>query len=80
MELNLTPELENLIVKKLATGRYASAEQILVEALKNSVVLDEQRESALNALKHMFDDGSEESSNARSLLRQHQQDWQSQQS
>jgi hypothetical protein len=75
MELTLTPELETLIVKKLATGRYANAEQILVEALKSSVVLDEQRDATLNALRHMFDDGSEESASARTLLRQHQDDW-----
>ncbi len=76
MELTLTPELETLIARKLATGRYSSAEQILVEALKNSVVLDEQRDEALDALKHMFSDSSDESTQARSLLRQHQEDWQ----
>ena len=76
MELTLTPELEMLIAKKLATGRYANAEQILVEALKNSVVLDEQRDAALHALKHMFSEAGEESANARTLLRQHQEDWQ----
>lgn len=69
MELTLTPELESLIARKLATGRYATAEQILVEALKSAVEIDEQREATLAALRHMIDDGSAESASARDFLR-----------
>ena len=76
MELTLSEELQTLIARKLATGRYDNAEQILVEALKSSVVLDEQRDAALQALRHMIDDSSDESTQARTLLRQHKEDWQ----
>ena len=76
MELNLTPELEDLIAARLATGRYANAEQIVIEALKGTMLLESQRNSALDALKHMFDDGSEESATARDTLRQHRDEWQ----
>jgi hypothetical protein len=69
MELNLTEEMADLIARKLATGRYQNAEQAVVDALKSSVLVDEQRGAALDALKHMIDDGSEESASARDWLR-----------
>ncbi len=69
MELSLPPELETLIARKLASGRYGSAEEIVVEALRSTLLADEQRNAALHALKHMIDDGSEESASARDWLR-----------
>ncbi len=75
MELTLTPELETLIAKRLASGRYQSAEQVVLEALKSVVLVDEQRGAALDALKHMMDDGSEESASARDWLRRTGEDF-----
>ena len=39
MRLNLTPELENLVMSKVASGRYVSAGEVLREALR---LLDER--------------------------------------
>ncbi len=70
MELTITPEIEMLIRRKLATGRYASAEQIVIEALKNAVQDDDQRADMLNALKTLVDGGDGERAEARDWLRQ----------
>jgi Arc/MetJ-type ribon-helix-helix transcriptional regulator len=72
MELIITPEIEDLIARKLATGRYQNAEHIVTEALRRAALVDEQRSAALDALKHMIDDCSVESMAARDWLRQSQ--------
>jgi putative addiction module CopG family antidote len=35
MNLSLTPELEQFIQNQIASGKYASAEEVIVDALKN---------------------------------------------
>ncbi len=75
MELIVTPEIEDLIARKMATGRYVNAEQIVFEALKSTALADEQRTAALDALKHMIDDGSSESMAARDWLRRSHDDF-----
>ena len=69
MELTLTPELEALLARKLAADPQMSVEQIVTKALKNALLVDEQRSAALSALRHMIDDNSDESASARDFLR-----------
>ncbi len=69
MELEITPEIEELIQRKLATGRYQNAQQIVADALHRAAFADEQRSVALDALRHMIDDSSVESIAARDWLR-----------
>jgi hypothetical protein len=54
MEIAVSPELEALIAKQMATGKYESIEQLLLETLRQAVEADESREQALAALKQMF--------------------------
>ena len=75
MEVTLTPEIEALIARKLATGRYRSAEEIVIEALKTSVEKDADRDQALDALRHIFGD-SEADASARDWLREKREHWQ----
>ena len=56
MELQISPELEALLAKKMASGRYESVEKLLLETLRQSVEADDSREAALAALKQMFAD------------------------
>jgi hypothetical protein len=54
MEITLSPELETLIAQRMATGKYESVEQLLLETLRQAVEADETRDQALAALKQMF--------------------------
>jgi hypothetical protein len=54
MEIAISPELEALIAKKMASGHYESVEQLLLETLRQAVEADETRDQALAALKQMF--------------------------
>jgi quinolinate synthase len=54
MEITISPELEALIAKKMASGHYESVEQLLLETLRQAVEVDETRDQALAALKQMF--------------------------
>lgn len=52
MNVSLTPELENLIGKKVASGMYHSASEVVREALRLLNERDELRERRLQALRN----------------------------
>jgi putative addiction module CopG family antidote len=54
MELNLPPELEREISRKLESGRYGSAQDIIIRALTSYIRIDDQRDQALAALRKMI--------------------------
>lgn len=51
MNVSLTPELEKLVDKKVASGMYNSASEVVRDALRLLVERDELRERRLQALK-----------------------------
>ena len=53
MQINLPPELEPFVEQEFATGRYASREEILVEALR---WLSEERQAAVAGIREGIDD------------------------
>ena len=53
MQINLPPELEPFVEQEFATGRYASREEILVQALR---WLSEERRAAVAGIKEGLDD------------------------
>ena len=53
MQINLPPELEPFVEQEFATGRYASREEILVQALR---WLSEERRAAAAGIREGLDD------------------------
>jgi putative addiction module CopG family antidote len=53
MQINLPPELEPFVEQEFATGRYATREEILVQALR---WLSEERRAAVVGIKEGLDD------------------------
>jgi putative addiction module CopG family antidote len=53
MQINLPPELEPFVEQEFATGRYASREEILVQALR---WLSEERRAAVAGIREGLDD------------------------
>ena len=53
MQINLPPELEPFVEQEFATGRYASREEILVQALR---WLSEERRAAVAGISEGLDD------------------------
>lgn len=51
MNVSLTPELEQLIDTKVASGMYHSASEVVRDALRLLIERDELRERRLQALK-----------------------------
>lgn len=50
MNVSLTPELEKLIRRKVATGRYASTSEVVREALR---LLEQRDQGAANQLSEL---------------------------
>ncbi len=74
MELNLPPELEREILRKLESGRYGSAQDIIIRALSSYIRIDDQRDQALAALRKMIE-GSGEDADARDFLASQGREW-----
>lgn len=51
MNINLTPDLENLVRSKVESGLFNSASEVVRAALRLLVQEDERREAALSALR-----------------------------
>ncbi len=51
MNVSLTPELNNLVRKKVATGMYHSASEVIREALRLFQFHDDMQQQKLNMLK-----------------------------
>lgn len=51
MNVSLTPELEKLVDRKVASGMYNSASEVVRDALRLLVERDELRERRLQALR-----------------------------
>lgn len=51
MNVSLTPELERLVAEKVDAGRYASASEVVREALRLLEERDQIREARIEALK-----------------------------
>jgi antitoxin ParD1/3/4 len=59
MNVNLTPELEKLVHKKVKTGRYNSASEVVREALRLMEAQDSVRSAQLEELRRRINDGLE---------------------
>lgn len=57
MNVHLTPELEKLVQKKVRSGRYNSASEVVREALRLMEQKDELRAIQLRELRHRIDKG-----------------------
>lgn len=57
MNVSLTPELEQLISKKVKTGRYTSASEVIREALRLLEQQDRLRQRQLAAIEQKIDRG-----------------------
>lgn len=55
MEISLTPELERLIQTRIETGRYASASEVIHEALGLLEQKERERERALSEFQNELD-------------------------
>ena len=55
--VSLTPELEELVQKKVQSGRYTSASEVIWDALRLLAERDELREVELQALRDKVDQG-----------------------
>jgi antitoxin ParD1/3/4 len=51
MQVSLTPELENIVSEKLASGEYESAQEVVGEALRLLKAQDEQHRQELEVLR-----------------------------
>jgi antitoxin ParD1/3/4 len=51
MNVNLTPQLEELIKQKVATGHYQSASEVVREALRVLELRDQQEQARIAAAK-----------------------------
>jgi antitoxin ParD1/3/4 len=52
MNVNLTPQLEELVRQKVASGLYSSASEVVREALRLMEEQDRLREAKLDQLRH----------------------------
>jgi antitoxin ParD1/3/4 len=57
MNVSLTPELERLISRKVKTGRYTSASEVVREALRLLDERDRVRQTQLAAIEQKIDRG-----------------------
>jgi antitoxin ParD1/3/4 len=57
MNVDLTPELEELVQNKVKSGRYSSAIEVVREALRLLEEHDNVRGAHVNALRARIDDG-----------------------
>jgi antitoxin ParD1/3/4 len=57
MNINLTPQLEELVRAKVASGRYNSASEVVREALRLMEREDQVRAAALNQLRQDIQEG-----------------------
>jgi len=57
MNVNLTPQLEDLVKKKVASGLYNSASEVVREALRLMEEQDHLRAVKLNHLRQEISDG-----------------------
>lgn len=60
MNVSLTPDLEELVQKKVQSGRYTSASEVVREALRLLAERDELREVELQALRAKVEQGLDE--------------------
>ncbi len=60
MNISLTPELEELVYKKVKTGMYHSASEVIREGLRLLKEQDEIRQTRLNQLRMEVDIGIEQ--------------------
>lgn len=51
MNVSLTPELEQLVAAKVASGRYLSAREVVREALRLFELFEEQKRERLRDIK-----------------------------
>ena len=74
MNINLTPELEDLVRRKVASGRYNSASEVVREALRLMEQQDEVRAVRLERLRtdihEGLDSGPSEAWDAEAIKRQ----------
>jgi antitoxin ParD1/3/4 len=61
MNINLTPELEQLVHAKVQSGRYNSASEVVREALRLMEQRDELRDLQLSELRRRMDRALDES-------------------
>ncbi len=59
MNVNLTPELEQLVQRKVKTGRYNSASEVVREALRMMEQRDEYRAITKEEIRHKIAPGLE---------------------
>ena len=57
MTVNLTPELEQLVANKVQSGRYNSASEVVLEALRFMEQKEELRAVQLHELRSRIDEG-----------------------
>ena len=60
MNISLTPELEELVQKKVESGRYSSASEVVRAALRLLEQEDELRETRLAAMRAQVREGIEQ--------------------
>ena len=63
MNISLTPELENLVAEKVASGRYLSASEVIREALRLLEQFEQQRVVDLQQLQRQVAVGLSELDN-----------------
>jgi antitoxin ParD1/3/4 len=64
MNINLTPQLEELVRQKVASGLYNSASEVVREALRLMGEKDRLTEAKLNQLRQDIREGSDSGSDA----------------
>jgi antitoxin ParD1/3/4 len=57
MNISLTPQLEEMIRQKIASGSYSSASEVVREALRLMELEDQMRELKLERLRQDLQDG-----------------------
>jgi antitoxin ParD1/3/4 len=57
--VNLTDELDRFVLKKVKTGRYENASEVVRAALRTLEREEQQYEAKLTALRSAIDDGDE---------------------
>ncbi len=60
MNVSLTPELEEIVDKKVKSGLYNSASEVVREGLRLLQQRDEMREAKLNALRAEIQKGTDD--------------------
>ena len=67
MNISITPELEDLIAKKVKTGMYHSASEVIREGLRLLKERDEMKELRLKELKKEIQKGYDSATNGESI-------------